>query len=354
MKTPLRVQLFSLFVLIALLLSACQPASPVAEPTSTLLPLPAATQTLRPRPTVTAQPTRALPIATLASLPDIIQTASPTPGPLAKRVLILSIDGLRPDAIALAPMPNLLALMKSGAYSLKAQTIFPSVTLPAHASMLTGLCPAKTGVDWNDYLPERGYAKGTGLFDIAHAAGLFTAMFVGKQKLRQITVPTSTDVFRFINDRDTVIAQDITQEFPVNFGLLFVHFATTDDMGHAYGWMSPQYISVVQHADIALGTLLKALDDHGIRQETLVIVTADHGGHAQTHGSRMPEDMTIPWVISGPGVHPGQLTSPIQTTDTAATAAWALGLPRPAEWDGWPVFEAFGQPIQPRPVPFCQ
>ena len=36
--------------------------------------------------------------------------------------------------------------------------------------------------------------------------------------------------------------------------------------------------------------------------------------------------------------------------------AWneALGLPRPAEWDGWPVFEAFGQPIQPRPIPFCE
>ena len=349
MNSP-RLRLFSVLVVLSLLLSACQPAAPAVSATS----VPTAANTLPPKPSATTRPTLPPPTATQAPQPTDTPPPSPTPGPVAKRVLILSMDGLRPDAISLSPMPNLLALMKTGAYSLTAQTIFPSVTLPSHTSMLTGLCPAKHGVDWNDYLPERGYAKGVGLFDIAHAAGIMTVMFVGKEKLRQITVPASTDIFRYINDRDTVIADDLVQEFPDNFGLMFVHFATIDAMGHAYGWMTPQYISVAQHADIALGTILKALDDHGLRQETLVIVTADHGGHDQTHGSLMPVDMTIPWVISGPGVHPGQLTTRIQTTDTAATAAWALGLPRPAEWDGWPVFEAFGQPVLPRPVPFCQ
>jgi arylsulfatase A-like enzyme len=248
-------------------------------------------------------------------------------------------------------MPNLQALILNSAYSLTAQTTFPSATLP---SMLTGLCPAKHGVNWNSYLPAKGYAKGTDLFDLAHAAGLKTVMFVGKEKLRQITEPASMDIFRYVNDRDVVIAQRITEEFPVDFGAMFVHFATPDAMGHVYGWLSSQYISVVQHTDEAIGTLLQDLDDYGLRQDTLIIITADHGGHAHTHGSRLPEDITIPWIVSGPGVRPGPLTTPIQTTDTAATAAWALGLPLPPEWDGWPVFEAFGQPIQPRPVPFCK
>ena len=349
MKMLLRLRFLSLLFLIVILLNACLPVvgsvppTPV-NPTATILLTRSQTATTLP-PTATV---------TLTVEPTASQTASPTPGPIVRRVLILSIDGLRPDAISLAPMPNLQALMLTGAYTLTAQTIFPSVTLPAHTSMLTGLCPSKHGVDWNDYLPDKGYAKGVGLFNLAHAAGLKTVMFVGKEKLRQITEPANVDIFRYINDRDVVIAQRITEEFPVDFGLMFVHFATPDAMGHVYGWMSPQYISVVQRADEALGTILKALDDHGLRQETLIIVTADHGGHAQTHGSRMPEDMTIPWVISGPGVRPGPLTSPIQTTDTAATAAWALNLPRPAEWDGWPVFEAFGEFIQPRPVPFCK
>lgn len=340
-----RLRFFTLLVLATLLLSACFPvAAQSSPPPATSIPMVNATH----------RPSQPPPTATLTPAPSATLTSSPTPGPVARRVLILSMDGLRPDAISQAPMPNLQALMQTGAYSLTAQTIFPSVTLPAHASMLSGLCPSKHGVDWNDYLPQKGYAKGPNLFDLVHAAGLKTVMFVGKEKLRQIAEPASTDIFRYINDRDVVIVQRIGEEFPADFGLMFVHFPTPDAMGHAYGWMTPQYLSVVRRADEALGSLLKDLDDHGLRQETLVIVTADHGGHDQTHGSRLPVDMTIPWVISGPGVRPGMLTTPIQVTDTAATAAWALGLPRPAEWDGWPVFEAFGQIIQPRPEPFCE
>ena len=353
MKPTRRLRYTALLFLFALLISACLAASPAATPDSTATAPPPATRTLAPRPTVTPQPTRQRPTGA-AVAPTLTSTAIPPAGPIAKRILIISVDGLRPDAISQAPMTNLLALMQGGAYSLKAQTIFPSVTLPAHTSMLSGLCPAKHGIDWDIYLPLRGFAKGSSLFTIAHAAGMMTAMFVGKEKLRQVTVPETTDVFRFINDTDPVIAQVLTQEFPANFGVLFVHFPSVDLTGHAYGWMSPQYLSAAQAADNSIGMLLKDLDDHGLRQETLVIVSSDHGGHAQTHGSNMPEDMTIPWIISGPGVQPGELTTAIQTTDTAATAAWALGLTRPAEWDGWPVFEAFGQPAQPRPIPFCK
>jgi predicted AlkP superfamily pyrophosphatase or phosphodiesterase len=272
---------------------------------------------------------------------------------VARRVLILSLDGLRADAVALSPMPNLMALMQAGAYTLNAQTIQPSATLPAHTSMLTGLCPAKHGVDWNDYLPERGYAKGPSLFDLAHAAGLETVMVVGKQKLVQVTDPASVDSFTYINDRDVVITQKILDNFPDNFGVLFIHFPTPDAMGHVYGWPSREYWDVLRQADKALASLLKALDDKGLRSETLIIVTADHGGHGMGHGTDLPVDMTIPWVVSGPGVKPGELTVPVNTTDTAATAAWALGLSIPPNWDGIPVYEAFGLTSPARPDPRC-
>jgi len=357
MMLTVRSRLFSLLSIVFLLLSACQPVNPQPAPQATVA-VPFPTRTLIPRtpiPPPTARPTiTSIPTALSASTVEPAQPGMPVPPSSVRRVLIISLDGLRPDAISLAPMPNLLALMQTSAYSLTAKTIFPSATLPAHASMLTGLCPAKHGVDWNDYLPEKGFARGTGLFTLAHAAGLQTVMFVGKEKLKQVSLPETIDIFRYINDRDVVIAQRITEEFPPDFGLMFVHFATPDAMGHAYGWMTPQYLSVVRRADEAIATLLKDLDDHGLRQETLIIITADHGGHDQAHGSRMLEDMTIPWIVSGPGVRPGMLTIPIQVTDTAATAAWALGFPLPPEWDGWPVFEAFGQTILPRPVLFCQ
>jgi arylsulfatase A-like enzyme len=286
--------------------------------------------------------------ATLAS-----PTPENTPSPHPARVLILSIDGFRPEAITMAPMPNLQNLITESAYSLSAQTIYPSSTLPAHSSMLSGLCPAKHGVTWNDYLPSKGYAIGTDIFDLAHAAGLHTLMVVGKEKLRQVSEPASTDDFKFINDRDTVIAQTVTTLIPQGFGLFFVHFPTPDAMGHEYGWLSPEQLSVLYRSDEALAAILEALDQAGMRQDTLLIISADHGGHDTTHGSSRTEDMTIPWIISGPGVKPGLLTTDINTTDTAATAAWALGLPLPEEWDGLPVLEAFGLADTTHPQPRC-
>lgn len=326
--------------LVFCLLTACLPglSTPISQPAA----LPGSTDTATPfqPPTLTGTPAA-----------TVTPTATIRAGPA--RVLILSIDGFRPDAIELTPMRNLQALMQRGAYSLAAQTIFPSSTLPSHSSMLTGLCPAKHGVDWNDYLPERGYAVGTDIFDLAHAAGLRTVMVVGKQKLRQVTEPASTDVFEYINDRDTVIAARVAELIPQGFGLMFIHFPTPDAMGHEYGWLSPEQFSVLYRSDEALQTILDALQSAGMLDDTLIIVTADHGGHDTTHGTNRPEDMTIPWIAAGPGVQPGVLTTKVSTTDTAATAAWALNLPLPPDWDGMPVLEAFGLPDESHPEPRC-
>jgi len=300
--------------------------------------------------TVTSTPFQP-PAETITPVVALEPTA--TPISLPSRVLILSIDGMRPDAIELAPMPNLQALMQEGAYSLVAQTVYPSVTLISHASMLTGLCPEDHGVDWNDYIPGLGYADGTDIFDLAHTAGLRTVMVVGKEKLRQVTEPESTDVFEFISDRDVVIAARVAELIPQGFDLMFVHFPTPDWMGHAYGWLSPEQFSVLFRADEALQTILNTLQNAGMREDTLIIVTADHGGHGTTHGTRQLEDTTIPWIIAGPGVRHAVLPTNVNTTDTAATAAWALGLPLPQEWDGLPVLEAFGLPDETHPQPRC-
>jgi len=328
-----------LVALALLFLSACLPAvSPQGSVTPPPLTVPATLTPYQP-PTET---------------PSSSETPTSTPDPRPARALILSIDGFRPDAMEMAPMPTLLGLLVSSAYSLRARTIYPSSTLPSHASMLTGLCPDKHGVDWNDYLPRRGYANGTDIFDLAHAAGLRTVMVVGKEKLRQVTEPESTDVFEFINDRDTVIAARVAELIPQGFDLMFVHFPTPDWMGHEYGWISPEQLSVLFRADQALATILSALDGTGLREDTLVIVTADHGGHKTTHGTDLPEDMLIPWIAFGKGIVPRQLTTSVNTTDTAATVVWALGLPILPELDGMPVLEAFGLPDQPHPEPRCR
>jgi arylsulfatase A-like enzyme len=236
--------------------------------------------------------------------------------------------------------------METGAFTLNAQTVYRSVTLISHASMLTGVCPSKHGVYWNDYLPQLGYAQGTDIFDLAHANGLQTVMYVGKEKMVQLTEPSSVDIYRYINDRDLVIAEELINEFPQDFGVLFIHFPLVDGMGHEHGWLSPEQLSVAFRADEALGMILAELDARGLRDETLIIISADHGGSGTSHGSDFPEDMTIPWIASGPGIQPGRLTTPVNTMDTAATAAFVLDLPIPDEWDGVPVYEAFGLSVE--------
>ena len=66
------------------------------------------------------------------------------------RVLIVSIDGLRPDVALRADMPALRSLMARGSYTMFAATTDVAITLPSHVSMLTGVPPAKHGIHFNN------------------------------------------------------------------------------------------------------------------------------------------------------------------------------------------------------------
>jgi predicted AlkP superfamily pyrophosphatase or phosphodiesterase len=209
--------------------------------------------------------------------------------------------------------------------------------------MLTGLCPDQHGVDWNDYLPERGRANGDSVFDLAHRAGLKTVMVIGKQKLMQINDEDALDVYEYVNDRDSVVAETAAPLLAAGFDLALVHLPLVDILGHEYGWLSGDQLIGAARADEAIGAMLTALEAAGLRQGTLIIVTADHGGHETSHGSKLPEDMTIPWVVAGPRVIPQEILGPVNTTDTAATVLWALGLPLPLGIAGLPITEAFGE-----------
>lgn len=322
-------------LLAAFFLTGC--GLPASAPTVVAAPV-------LPTPTLTLEPPPAP--ATEAPLP----TSTPEPLPKVERVLIVSFDGLRPDAIEDANMETVLSLMENGAYTLSAQTISPNLTLPAHASMLVGTCPAKHIVRWNLYVPQNGYALGTDIFDLARAVDLRTVMVVAKEKLRQVTEPTSTDYFAFIDKTDRIEDFSTVLRLALNqinegFGLMFVHFGEGDIEGHASGWMTRAQLGVYGREDRGLGSMIQTLKDKGLYETTLIIVTSDHGGHDSTHGTDLLEDMTIPWVISGPGIVPGELQTQVHTMDTAATAAFALGLPIPPDWDGIPVYEAFGMPV---------
>jgi predicted AlkP superfamily pyrophosphatase or phosphodiesterase len=275
-----------------------------------------------------------------------------------KHVFIVSIDGGKPAVIAQSQMPTLQSLVAKGAVTWDAQTIMPSITLPSHTSMLTGVTPLKHHILWNDWKPEEGLVKVPTIFALAKAQGLSTAMFIGKAKFKHLNVPGTVDLFIFPIAEEPIDADGAehakAEAKPVaavfaealrgglRTNLTFIHFSDTDTVGHKFGWGSPEQVAAFATVDAALKTVVNAIRDTGLAESSVVIVTADHGGHDKTHGLNIPDDMTIPWIAYGQGVQPGfKLTEPVNTCDTAATALWLLGIPIPDGFDGHPVTTAF-------------
>ena len=295
-------------------------------------------------------PIRRQPLAFLLS-----ETLRPAPthvfrGNLTEHVVIISVDGMRPDAIARFAPTTIARLTREGATSLNAQTIIPSQTLPSHTSMLTGTEPAVHGITWNsDQTIVRGQELPVPtIFAIVKQFGLTTAAFFSKSKFHHLEIARDLDysqspnggwgkilAFRTAEDVDRILGHSRPN-------LLFVHLGEPDYTGHFIGWMTPAYGSAVHAADRAINRILTAADRAFGKGRYVVILTADHGGSGRAHLKEAAVNRTIPWIAWGQGVRRGvTLPAGIRTMDTAATALWLLGVPAPTHVVGQPVRAAF-------------
>lgn len=271
-----------------------------------------------------------------------------------RTVVIVSWDGAKPSVVRQlvneGKLTTLKALLPQSSYSWKAKTVIPSSTLPSHASMLTGLDYPRHGITWNTYRPEEGTVKVETVFELAKRANLKTAMVYSKEKFKHFAKPKTLDAEEHVSgDAIKVANVSIGVLEKVKPNLIFIHFSDPDSAGHGYGWGNekegikppPEYLASLQRCDEALGLIVNAIKRSGVWEKTLLIVTADHGGHNKTHGSADPEDVNIPWIAAGGlASRRGELNRQIKTMDTAATALAALGIRVPQNWDGKPVWEA--------------
>lgn len=292
--------------------------------------------------------------------------------PRAEHVFLVSVDGGKPAVIHESEMPVIKKLAAEGAVTWVANTIFPPKTLPSHTSMATGLGPDKHQVLWNDWLPLRGIVRVPTMFSLLKAkdAGAITAIFTGKAKFRHLWVKDSLDLFNFGENLDPATPTPVTEEKKVvpaqtvaknaaawivekKPRLCMIHFPDADSAGHKSGWGSPEQKEAFRVCDQALGQIVRAIEQAGIAGTSVIIVTADHGGHEKNHSENIPDDMNIPWIAWGQGVKKAHaITSAITTYDSAATALWLLDVPAPDTFDGKPVTEAFEDlpPVTP-PAP---
>ncbi|MFA6135094.1 MAG: ectonucleotide pyrophosphatase/phosphodiesterase [Phycisphaerae bacterium] len=296
--------------------------------------------------------------STVASTPLADRDVVPAKG---RRLLVISIDGMRPDVLLRAEAPNIRKLMSQGAFTFYAESTDLAVTLPTHASMVTGLQPKDHGILINSDSAEGAeqvLTKPT-FMELARKAGRTTAMVASKSKFSILDRPDSLDWKSYPgnksdpNDKDgkkfddarvARRAVEILREHHPE--VLFVHFPGPDTVGHRDGWGSPSHVAGVAEVDRGIGAILAELDRQNLRGQTLVIVTADHGGAVKTHGGIDPRSRYIPFIAQGPGVRRNydltlQKGLVVHVEDTFATALEWLEIPRPEGIYGKPVWAIY-------------
>lgn len=274
----------------------------------------------------------------------------------AKHVLLIGIDGWGAYSVPKAhDIPNIRGLMDSGCYTLKKRCVLKSESAVNWASMFNGAPTEIHGyTNWNSRVPEIPSM-------VTNRNGIFPTIFsiLREQCPKAVTgCIAEWDGIKYLVDSLAIDYVDVASNYekdsmqlcrmavkyikekkPTFFA---VCYDQVDHVGHAIGHDTPAYYDVLARVDKQVGLLVQALKDAGIYDDTIIIVTADHGGIGTSHGGQTLLEMEVPFIISGKNVRQGQeITDVVIQYDTAATIADIFGLKCPQAWRGVPIESVF-------------
>lgn len=249
------------------------------------------------------------------------------------KVLMILVDGMRPDSIT--DIPSAQKLIRSGASTMTASTVMPSVTLPCHMSLFHSVDPSRHGTTTNTFAPQ--VRPVTGLCEVLSRNGKTCAFFYDWEELRDLTRPGSLEYSFYRSGRNTGFAEAdrcvtdaaiayLTEAQP---DFAFLYLGNPDEEGHRFGWMSEKYMAAVQNAWTEIDRVL-----HVLPEEYTVLLLADHGGHDRIHGTPAPEDMTIPVMIRGKDFPACCQLNDVSILDIAPTIVRLLEVTPDREWEG--------------------
>ena len=246
--------------------------------------------------------------------------ASPSVDVPVASVLAVSIDGLNPRALrelGRDRAPTLYRLIDEGASTMNARTERElTVTLPNHTGMLTGRRVSAYrgghGVTWNDdRLEPRTVQEAAGgavpsAFSVVHDETRSTALFASKTKFTLFKRSWRSKIDRFtVRENNALLMRRVRGDL-LNYdrAFRFVHFSKPDVVGHDRGFLSLAYLDAVADVDRLLGRLVAAIEDDPVLKNDLVlIVTADHGGKGNSHSDPTRyANYRVPFLAWGPGV----------------------------------------------------
>lgn len=278
-----------------------------------------------------------------------VPAADPAPRSF-RHVLVISVDGLRPDAIdgpEDGPLPGFRRLLR-GPHTLQARADAElTITLPNHVSMVTGRPIAgPAGHGWRENgdppsvkhggsLHRRKGSYVASMFDVAHDHGAATAVIATKSKFSLMAQSYDDDegaadavgaddgkdkVDAFACVRTSRMARDAAAAWlrsQAGASLTMLHFAAPDHAGHDTGWdLSPgsAYRRAIAEVDAELAALLDGIDaDPALRGQVAIVLTADHGGGVPFISHTDPRarmNFLIPFVVwLGADILPAELTA---------------------------------------------
>lgn len=279
---------------------------------------------------------------------------------IAKHVVFIGIDGLSSECFRQASdIPNFKFLMDNGSYTLSKRSVMPSASAINWASIFNGMPTEMHGYhNWNSKVPDIPAAFVTDhgmpptiytLLDeqmpSAETGALYNWDGIG-YVIDTLAVdfhaydPGYHDSEHYSLEQYTQRAvQYILEKKPTFFTF---YIGDQDEAGHTYGWGSPEYYKCMQDCDRSVGMILQALKDAGIYNDTILIVTSDHGGTGKGHGGFTLKELESPFIVWGRHVKKGYaFPETMMQYDVAATFAYILGLKTPQCWVGRPMRQVF-------------
>ena len=141
---------------------------------------------------------------------------------MKEKVILILVDGMRPDALSACGNPFTEEFLENSAYTLEGRTIMPSVTLPCHMSLFHSVVPQRHGILSNTYVPQ--VRPIDGLFEQIKKAGGVSGSFYNWEELRDLSRPGSLARFCFV-DENTYSGSDgiLTEKAAEYLSLSLIH-----------------------------------------------------------------------------------------------------------------------------------
>ena len=271
--------------------------------------------------------------------------------PKAKHVFVIAFDGWGSYCMDSVNMPNTRALMEQGTYTFHKRTVLPSDSAPNWCSMFCGAPVEFTGWSNNGkgpdvkpiYVNERGSFPS--IFTLMHEQlpSSQTVCVYEWGGIRPLIDPEIVDVC--VKTPQAEIAA-VSCDYIKNIKpeLMVVIYDDPDHVGHAEGHDTPAYFAKMEELDARLGEILEAIKEAGIYDDSIIIVTSDHGGIETRHGGRDLMEMDTPFIVAGKNIcKGGEFQQSMMQYDFAHTVAEIFGLEVPDSWRGKSMSQIFNK-----------